>query len=79
MLIVELLTECNCDTLEGVGDPNNIPIREVPLVSTDAAMDCRPTILTPTNWRGGGSDAENLLPAMSREVPLPFEIVCENS
>jgi len=37
-LMVELLTKCDCDTLEGIRNPNNTPIREVS--ATDAALDC---------------------------------------
>ena len=36
--MVELLTKCDCDTLEGIRDPHNIPIREVS--ATDAALNC---------------------------------------
>jgi hypothetical protein len=37
-LMVELPTKCDCDTLEGIRDPNNTPIRKVS--ATDAALNC---------------------------------------
>jgi hypothetical protein len=76
-LLADALTKRECGMFEGAGNHSNTPIREVSAThGGNGLLTNDPTL---TNWRGGGSDAVNSRPAMSKDVRLLFETVSGNS